>query len=200
MAVITVTSTGDAIDPTDGQVTLREAITAANQNANFGDVVGVGAYGNDTIDFDIPGAGVQTIRPLSALPTITDPLTIDGYSQPGSAPNTNPVGQGLNGTPLIEIDGEDAGDVRFGMIIVEASNTTLSGLVINRTQGVKVNLGGSNFNAVDDTIEGCYIGTDATARWPSPPPRTRMTRSIATESSPRCAAIPSAGPRRPPAT
>ncbi len=116
LAVITVTSTGDAINPNDGVVTLREAITAANSNKNISDVVGVGAYGNDTIDFDIPGTGVQTIRPTSALPIITDPVTIDGYTQPGSAPNTNPVGQGLNGKLLIEIDGENAGDVRFGMI------------------------------------------------------------------------------------
>ena len=45
MAVITVTGTGDAINPTDGVVTLREAITAANDNKNISDVVGVGAYG-----------------------------------------------------------------------------------------------------------------------------------------------------------
>ena len=65
MAVITVTSAGDAISATDGVVTLREAITAANSNKNVSDVVGVGAYGADTIDFHIPGAGVQTIAPTS---------------------------------------------------------------------------------------------------------------------------------------
>ena len=97
MSVITVTGTGDAISATDGVVTLREAITAANDNKNISDVVGVGAYGHDTIAFDIPGPGVHTIAPTSPLPIITDPVTIDGYTQPGSAPNTNPVGQGLNG-------------------------------------------------------------------------------------------------------
>ena len=45
MAVITVTSTGDAINATDGVVTLREAITAENSHKNISDVVGVGAYG-----------------------------------------------------------------------------------------------------------------------------------------------------------
>ena len=68
-------------------------------------------------------------------------MTIDGYTQPGSAPNTNPVGQGLNGTLLIEIDGENAGDVRFGMLDIEGGNSTVRGLVINRTQGVKIGLG-----------------------------------------------------------
>jgi hypothetical protein len=162
MSLITVTGTGDAINATDGVVTLREAITAANSNKNISDVVGVGAYGNDTIDFNIPGTGVHTIRPTSALPTITDPLTIDGYSQPGSAPNTNPVGQGLNGKLLIEIDGENAGDVRFGMIIVEAGNCTVRGLVINRTQGVKIGIDSYGPTIGNNLIEGNYIGTDAT--------------------------------------
>ena len=43
MSRITVTGTGDAINGTDGVVTLREAITAANSNKNISDVVGVGA-------------------------------------------------------------------------------------------------------------------------------------------------------------
>ena len=140
MSLITVTGTGDAINATDGVVTLREAITAANDNKNISDVVGVGAYGTDTIAFDIPGPGVHTIVPTSPLPAITDPVTIDGYTQPGSAPNTNPVGQGLNGKLLIEIDGENAGNVQFGMIDIETDDCTVRGLVINRTQGVKIGL------------------------------------------------------------
>jgi trimeric autotransporter adhesin len=160
LATITVTGAGDAINATDGQVTLREAITAANGNKNISDVVGVGAYGADTIAFNIPGAGVHTIRPTSALPQITDPVTIDGYTQPGSAPNTNPVGQGLNGALLIEIDGENAGDVPFGMIEFQTTDSTVRGLVINRTQGVKIGI--TNSGAVGHIrIEGNYIGTDA---------------------------------------
>ena len=159
MSLITVTSTGDAISATDGVVTLREAITAANGNKNISDVVGVGAYGNDTIAFNIPGSGVQTIRPTSALPIITDPVTIDGYTQPGSAPNTNPVGQGLNGKLLIEIDGENAGNVRFGMINIQTGDSTVRGLVINRTLGVKIGLNGSTGN---NLIEGNYLGTNTT--------------------------------------
>jgi Domain of unknown function DUF11 len=161
MAVITVTSTGDAINATDGVVTLREAITAADDNKNISDVIGVGAYGNDTIAFDIPGSGVHTIAPTSPLPIITDPVTIDGYTQPGSAPNTNPVGQGLNGKLLIEIDGEDAGDVRFGMLEFQTTDSVVRGLVINRTQGEKIGID-SVGTAGDILIEGDYIGTDAT--------------------------------------
>ncbi len=67
-----VTNTNDS-----GPGSLRQAILDSNSNP-----------GPDTIDFNIPGSGVHTISPTSALPTITDPVLIDGYSQPGSSPNT----------------------------------------------------------------------------------------------------------------
>ena len=68
---------------------------------------------------------MHTIAPTSPLPIITGPVTIDGYTQPGSASNTNPVGQGLNGTLLIELDGENAGTDQFGMIDIESGNCTV---------------------------------------------------------------------------
>src|SRR5262245_9662556 len=87
-AVITVTSTGDAI-ALDGFVTLREAITAANVNAASGDAP-AGDPGLDTIRFNIAGAPgtVHTIQPTAALPAITEAIFIDGYSQLGATPNT----------------------------------------------------------------------------------------------------------------
>src|SRR5262249_54979109 len=86
-ATITVTGTGDSI-AVDGAVTLREAITSINNGANVNaDVVAVGPYGtNDQIVFNIPGTGLHTIAPASDLPMITKPVTIDGYTQPGSSP------------------------------------------------------------------------------------------------------------------
>jgi hypothetical protein len=35
---------------------------------------------------------VHTISPASVLPIITEPVIIDGYSQPGTSPNTRTVG------------------------------------------------------------------------------------------------------------
>ena len=80
-ATLTVDDTGDASDfstadgfcdtddsADDGPCTLRAAIEQANFDA-----------GTDTINFDITGAGPHTINPASALPTITDPVIIDGY-------------------------------------------------------------------------------------------------------------------------
>ena len=65
-----------------GPGSLRQAILDAEA-----------AAGADTIAFAIPGAGVHTITPLTLLPIISQPVTIDGYTQPGSSPNTNPTGR-----------------------------------------------------------------------------------------------------------
>ena len=47
--------------------TLRAAIQEANN-----------VPGLNTINFNIPGSGVQTISPTAPLPIITDPVVIDG--------------------------------------------------------------------------------------------------------------------------
>src|SRR5262249_32851531 len=70
LSAFLVTNTGDS-----GPGSLRQAILDSN-NAT-------GA--TNTIDFDISGSGVQTIVPLSPLPSITNPVLIDGDSQPGYA-------------------------------------------------------------------------------------------------------------------
>src|SRR4051794_40731517 len=56
--------------------TLRAAINAANANA-----------GADTITFSM-GAGTHTLVIGSALPAITESVTIDGYSSTGASANT----------------------------------------------------------------------------------------------------------------
>ncbi|MEY2526922.1 MAG: trimeric autotransporter adhesin, partial [Verrucomicrobiota bacterium] len=158
-ATITVTGTGDTI-AVDGVVTLREAITSANNNANVNtDVVAVGVYGTDTINFNIPGAGIHTISPGSALPDITDPVTIDGYMQPGASANTLAVGD--NAVLLIELNGTGAGAGASGLVIT-AGSSTVRGLVINRfnsggggESGITLQTGGGN------TITGNFIGTDS---------------------------------------
>ena len=73
-ATFTVTNTDDT-----GAGSFRQAILDAN-----------GSPGLDTIAFNIPGAGVHTISPATALPFITDPVIVDGYTQPGASPNTDP--------------------------------------------------------------------------------------------------------------
>src|SRR6516164_6249446 len=72
-ATYVVTNTSDS-----GAGSLRQAILSANSSVNVPDV----------INFNIPGTGPFTITPLTALPTATDPVVIDGYTQPGASPNT----------------------------------------------------------------------------------------------------------------
>ena len=67
-ATLTVTSTADS-----GPGTLHQALLDSNAS------VGV----LDTIAFAIPGAGVHTIAVSTDLPTATDPVIIDGTTQPG---------------------------------------------------------------------------------------------------------------------
>jgi titin len=90
--------------------------------------------------------GPRTIAPLSALPTITHPVIIDGTTQPGYA-----------GTPIIELSGASAGTGVTGLTIT-AGNSTVEGLVINRFSGDGIDL----LSNGGDLVEGNYIGTDVT--------------------------------------
>jgi hypothetical protein len=152
-ATITVTGTGDAI-AVDGVVTLREAITSINNAANVNaDVVAVGTYGtNDQIVFNIPGTGVQTISPGSALPTIAKPVSIDGYTQPGASPNTLAIGE--NAVLRIELTGTGGG---VGLDI-QTTGATIRGLVINGfNSAIRIFIsGGSN------RVVGNFLGVDPT--------------------------------------
>src|SRR5438067_11827020 len=69
----TVTNTANS-----GAGSLRQAIINAN-----------GHVGADVISFNISGTGLHTITPQTGLPIISDTVTIDGYTQPGSAPHTS---------------------------------------------------------------------------------------------------------------
>ena len=103
-----------------GAGSLREAINQANDNA-----------GLDDIEFTIPGTGPHTIQPTTGLPEITDTVIIDGFTQPGASPNTNPPGLGSNALLMIELDGSGAG-FASGLVITGA-NCKIKGLVGNRS-------------------------------------------------------------------
>ena len=67
LAAYIVQSTAD-----DGSAgTLRWAVLQVNANSGPG-----------TIRFDIPGTGIQQIALLSPLPAITNPVLIDGTTEP----------------------------------------------------------------------------------------------------------------------
>ena len=169
LAIITVTTNSDDVLAGNGGVSLREAITAIDAGNDLGDsdITGQnpGAFGtDDTINFNIPGAGVHTIvvnpispgSPFHVLPHLTKPMTIDGYSQPGSSTNT--LTGANNAHLLIAVDG--SGSDTAGVEIEQtAADTLIRGLVFNNFDtGVAINID----RASNTRIAGNYFGTDAT--------------------------------------
>jgi hypothetical protein len=125
------------------QCTLR----AAMENANF-------VSGLDTILFNIPGNGVQTIRPNKPLPLIVQGVVINGYSQSDARPNT--LAKGDNAVLRIELNGSLLG-FEDGLHVSDLANGTLiRGLVINRFGDEGIHISGQNTK-----VEGSFIGTDA---------------------------------------
>jgi CSLREA domain-containing protein/uncharacterized repeat protein (TIGR01451 family) len=111
-ATITVTSLNDGIGA-DGLCSIREAIMAANTNVAVNECT-AGTLGHDDIVFNIlSGSGVRVIPILgTSLPPITDPVTIDGTTQPG-----------FNGTPVIQLRGPGGPGAWTGLTLVADGNT-----------------------------------------------------------------------------
>ena len=95
--------------------TLREAVIAANGAPN-----GAAA---DRIHFNLPGTAPFVLGLTTALPTINDPLVIEGTTQPG-----------FSGSPLIVLDGSQAGSTVNGLTLA-ASNSQVKGLAITEFGG-----------------------------------------------------------------
>lgn len=104
---------------------------------------------------------IHTLSLASALPSISDPVVIDGYSQPGAKANTRPPGEGWDSILKIEINGSNAGAGGDGLVLLAgAGGSTIRGLVFNRfaDDGIFVGPGSGSL------IEGNFVGTDLTGR------------------------------------
>ena len=95
--VLTVTNTNDS-----GAGSLRQALIDANAAPNL-----------NTIRFNIAGSCPRTITLASLLPTITQPVAIEGYSQPGASRNTAQLG--WNATLCIVLNGANQITGAFGL-------------------------------------------------------------------------------------
>lgn len=135
LSSFTVTSAGDDL----AAHTLRWAILGADAGS-----------GASSITFDIPGGGVQVIKLSQPLPAITQPVVIDGTSQPNY----------LN-SPLIEIDGSGlAGSNNTGLAL-DAGSTTIEGLSVVGFSGSGVVLGPGG---TASQVIGDYLGFSAARR------------------------------------
>jgi titin len=134
----TVVNTMDA-----GVGSLRWAIEQANLSA-----------GPHRVTFDIPGGGVQTIMPLTALPGIVNKTAIDATTQPGyvSFPS-------LAGTPYVQLNGSLIGTANTpGLrITATADGSSVRGLSIGPFTGDGIYVGGADAC----TLAANHIGCDA---------------------------------------
>ena len=139
----------DTLD--DGNAgSLRWAIGQVDGDA------GATAATPDTIAFAIPGAGVHTIVASGALPSLTRPAIIDGYTQQqaGSMATPNTLAVGDNAALFIEIDGNNS---NADGLTLAAGHSTVRGLVINRWGG-----SGIAVSSADNVVEGNFLGVDPT--------------------------------------
>jgi len=133
-----VTNTNDS-----GPGSLRQAITNADAN------------GGGLITFSVSG----TIALQSALPIITQTVSISGSSAPGATPITPTVainGNALSANPAGGVDG----------LVFTAANSGVSDLDLNGfnatdpTPGHAIIINGTS--AISDVVTGNFIGTDIT--------------------------------------
>lgn len=149
---------GDGIcDDGAGNCTLRAAIEEANSDPDHTTIL---FNITGTPDFTNNSQPGYTIAPQSSLPAITEQVTIDGYSQPGAQANTAPAPQPLNGTLLVELDGDEDGDSNGLWYALKfegnSDQSETRGLSIYGTvEAIQIYSG-------EVAIRGNYVGPDAT--------------------------------------
>jgi len=145
-AVFTVTTVADS-----GAGSLRRAILDTNA-----------APGADTIAFNIPGTGVHIIQPTSILPKITGPVVMNGYTQPGSRPNSAGPGAVSNGLQTIQLDGSKALGYGIRGLVFTGGTSTLRGLLVQNFTSNEVELWGGDNVAEGNTVFGPLIFVNGT--------------------------------------
>ncbi|MFD0799218.1 beta strand repeat-containing protein, partial [Maribacter chungangensis] len=113
-------------------ISLREAIIAGNNTPNAGTP--------HTINFDLPGAGPQTISPLSPLPNLISYFIFDGTSDPD-----------YSGQIVVFINGASAGTLTDGFT-ANSDGNIFNSLFISGFDGNGVVLNGNN-----QVITACVV-------------------------------------------
>jgi len=147
-ATFTVTNTSPS-----GAGSLAQAVADANA-----------AAGADTIAFNVTGTGcdgfgVCTIA-LGGTLLVTGPVTIDGYTQPGSAVNTILTGP-INAVLTIVLSAEDIVGAEAIDLGTGAAGSIVRGVVMSGGFQNTIRVGAANV-----AIRGCFFGTDASGMTP----------------------------------
>ena len=160
----TVNDNGDGVDLNAGDgvcravgtttCTLRAAIMEAN-----------GSPGPHEIAFNLP-SGARTITPASPFPPLSSWISVDGYTQPGSVPNT---GTNIDDSVVFvvidggSITGGTANPNTDGLIVVDGVGVSVRGLDLrnggNIRSGVivRAGLGHISGNHIDGFANGILL-------------------------------------------
>ena len=145
-----VSVNGTCLTSVAGECTLRAALTEANAVTS----------GPAAVQFNIPGAGVKRINVLTRLPIInngTPGITIDGFTQPGSAVNTDPLVD--NAVRLIELVG--TGPTGIDGLVFLGSNNVVRGLAVHGFHiAIRMTGAAAQFNVVAGNIVGLLPNGD----------------------------------------
>ncbi len=173
---VTVNSTNNQ-DSADAELTLPEAIEIVNGGfraltAAESNQVATIAGTMNRINFDIGGAGphyitapdANTNAPGALFPLIlASDVILDGYSQPGATPNTNPILAANNAAIKIVIDTRSSdnpdGEATLGVVGSDVSVRGLSFLGGVNCIGF-VSPDPATFPNTGGSIQGCWIGVD----------------------------------------
>ena len=138
---ITVTNTSDS-----GAGSLRQAISDANISPNL-----------NRIHFNIgTTCGPRIIDLDTALPDITGPVIIDGYTQPGAVRNTAVVGN--NAVRCIGLNGQGIAINAIATATDDTVAVTIDGLGFGGFSFIAVNLTGGNGHRLVGSQFGGQIG------------------------------------------
>ena len=136
----------------DGKCQLREAIEAANTNATVDACVHDGTPGLDTIHFNLDGIAPSSpsVIDLDSPLTITEPLVIDGTSDPDWT---------FDAAPPIEINGGDNGFDGF-VLGVGSDGSSIKGFQLMDFTGTVSDPAAVRINSSNNSVQANYIGTD----------------------------------------
>jgi len=165
LASIVVNTALDENDPANATLSLREAIELTNGSlqktelSTFAQGLVDGqpsTVAQDFISFAIPGIGVRTIALTAALPAITHPVNIEGYTQSGAVANDAVFTEIDRAALAVRLDGTNAGAGANGLTI-HAANCLISGLEIVNFRGHGIEISGAG--AQGNSLFGNFIGT-----------------------------------------
>lgn len=150
---LTVNSVSDTPDVAPGNGVCADSLGLCTLRAAMMEAEWL--VGDELIAFSLPGVAPVLIQLSGALPIVTSrngTMTIDGYTQPGSAVNTATVGS--NAIPGVELRGNGSGAREIAIRIFSARNTVRGLLMNNMWRAISPETTGARGNHIIGNLIG----------------------------------------------